>query len=707
MADKGVDIKYHRYIIPANYVSYQAGARDAVVTTSGFVSSKNDEVLIVDNPATALNLKWSTQQIPAPMSFDVISSASKKVHSLTYNSGNGNGFILNAATGQIVAKPRSAEDVDAIVKGWREKNPDCSVQGNGAGRGIDLAFKSQVGALVVGVPCYDGAVDLLVQSKAARRLFAMALLKVAADLLRVDARMLKTDCNYVWQDQGSYTALLSVYDTSGNDNYLIELHDRKAELRDRVLNIFNPDRTPSQVRDDVYCYSNSFGFSDITDSDIQNLKTWIGNNRQKLVQGEYMGLRGRDNLIHRVNHLATVEDPLAGLNPANNVTILVKECDPECLTAGRILSALRKAGSVDIVYDRVAIRGDDEEGCALRAMIKLRNRLRDKVGVLNNVHIKVGDFAVAGGLGDAYDFGVRLVIDDAQYLSRQEDGMVIEFPLLPRGSMTVAEYDGYEVTQYNQFREDCYKIVENTFSIDGLVEFSMEREPEPAVEVNARVIEIAANSTYDALPLTSIWSRLGLDISKVKKIEYSDVYFKSVRCWRGLSLLLEGLSLDPDASIEITTAALNEKKDKYAYDFRGRGLLDVVCDNVILGSSCYVEEHDAKNICAEGFGRKFAHRHVAGSITIQTNARVSVTYSMDQLPHARLLTMTYVNGQGVEREAKIAFDKGMDFIRYDRIVAKNTGKPLRDRMKLFNPAITADLYYDYTLISLIKDEPIA
>jgi hypothetical protein len=69
--------------------------------------------------------------------------------------------------------------------------------------------------------------------------------------------------------------------------------------------------------------------------------------------------------------------------------------------------------------------------------------------------------------------------------------------------------------------------------------------------------------------------------------------------------------------------------------------------------------------------------------------------------------MTYINSQGAERKAKIAFDKGMDFIRYDRIVAKNCDKPYRERMKLFSQAIDSDLYYDYTLISLIKDESIA
>jgi hypothetical protein len=706
VADQSVDIKYRRYIVPANYVSFQSGARDAVVTTSGFVSSNNDEVLIIDNPATALNLRLSTQQIPAPMSFDVISSASKKVHSLTYNSGNGNGFILNAGTGQIVAKPRAAEDVDIIVNRWRDQDPDCSIQGNGTGRGIDLAFKSQVGALVVGVPCYEGATDLLVQSKSVRKLFSMALLKEAADLLRVDARMLKTDCNYVWQDQGRYTALFSVYDTSGNDNYLIELHDLKIELRDRVLNIFNSDRTPNQVRDAVYCYSNAFGFSDITDSDIQNMQTWISNNRQKLVQGEYIGRLGRDNLIHRFNHIAAVADPLAGLSAANHVVILAKECDPECLASGKILAALRNAGSVDIVYDKSVVCDDGDNDGTSRTMVKLRNRLRDKVGVLNNVRIRIGDFACLGGLGDAYDFGVRLIIDDAQYLSSQ-DGTIIEFPLLPKGIMTDAEYNGYEEAQYKQFRENCYKIVENPFAIDGLGEFSMEREPEPTVNANAQVVEIAANDTYSSFPIASIWGKLGLDISSVKKVEYSDVYFKSVRCWRGLSLLLEGLSFDSDSSIEITTAAINEKKDRFAYDFRGRGLLDVVCDNVILGSSCYVEECDAQDVCAEGLGRKFAQRQVVGNITIQRNVKVSVVYSVNLLPHARLLTITYINSQGAERKAKIAFDKGMDFIRYDRIVAKNMDKPYRERMKLFSQAIASDLYYDYTLISLIKDELIA
>lgn len=703
VADQSVDIKYRRYIVPANYVSFQSGARDAVVTTSGFVSSNNDEVLIIDNPATALNLRLSTQQIPAPMSFDVISSISKKVHSLTYNSGNGNGFILNAGTGQIVAKPRAAEDVDIIVNRWRDRDPDCSIQGNGTGRGIDLAFKSQVGALVVGVPCYEGSADLLVQSKSVRRLFSMALLKEAADLLRVDARMLKTDCNYVWQDQGRYTALFSVYDTSGNDNYLIELHDLKIELRDRVLNIFNSDHTPNQVRDAVYCYSNAFGFSDITDSDIQNMQTWISNNRQKLVQGEYIGRLGRDNLIHRFNHIAAVADPLAGLSAANHVTILAKECDPESLVSGKILAALRNAGSVDIVYDKSEVCDDGDNGGASRTMVKLRNRLRDKAGVLNNVRIRIGDFACLGGLGVAYDFGVRLIIDDAQYLSDQ-DGTIVEFPLLPKGTMTEPEYNGYEDAQYKQFRENCYKIVENPFTIDGLDEFSMEREHEPAVNAYTQVVEIAANDTYSSFPIASIWSKLGLNISRVKKVEYSDVYFKSVRCWRGLSLLLEGLSFDSDSSIEITTAAINEKKDRFAYDFRGRGLLDVVCDNVILGSSCYVEECDAQDVCAEGLGRKFAQRQVVGNITIQRNIKVSVAYSVDILPHARLLTMTYINNQGAERKAKIAFDKGMDFIRYDRIVAKNVGKPYREKTKLFSLAIASDLYYDYTLISLIKDE---
>ena len=704
---EGVGMKFHRYIIPANYVSFQPGARDAVVTTSGFVSSRNDEVLIVDNPATALNLRWSTQQCPAPMSFDVISSASKKVHSLTYNSGNGNGFILNATTGQILAKPRATEQVNGIVARWRGADDQCNIQGAGDGPGIDLAFKSQVGALVIGVPCYDGAEDMLKQSISVRKLLSMAFLKVAADMLRVDARQLKTDYKYVWRDGNSYTALLCIYDTSGNDNYLIELHDRKNELRDTVLSIFNQDRTPDQVRDAVYCYSNSFGFADMTDSDIRRLQNWIGNNRQKLVQGEYAGIRGCDGQIHRVNHLAVIADPLAGLGPANRVMILTKECDPESLSSGPILEALHNAGAVDIVYDRAVILGDvDGDAIAARAMSKLRNRLRDKVAMLENVHIKVGDFSTDCGLGCAYDFGVRLIIDGVQYLSRLEDGTIIEFPLLPKGNMSAEDYNRYECGQYNQFKASCYKIVDDTpFAIDGLREFQMEREAEPEIATNASVIEINANDTYEGFPLTSVWSRLGLDMAEVKNVKYSDVYFKSVRGWRGLSLLLEGLKLSSDASIHIITSAFDEKKDKYAYEFRGNGLLDVVCDKIILGSSCYVEENDAKNICAVGLGRKLAHSITVGDKTFLVHARVSVDYSQEHLPHARLLEIEYVNGQGESRNARIAFDKGMDFIRYDNVVAHNSGERYRDRIKLFSEAIKRQLYYDYTLISLINDGP--
>ena len=616
---------------------------------------------------------------------------------------------MNATTGQILAKPRATEQVNGIVARWRGADDQCNIQGAGDGPGIDLAFKSQVGALVIGVPCYDGAEDMLKQSISVRKLLSMAFLKVAADMLRVDARQLKTDYKYVWRDGNSYTALLCIYDTSGNDNYLIELHDRKNELRDTVLSIFNPDRTPDQVRDAVYCYSNSFGFADMTDSDIRRLQNWIGNNRQKLVQGEYAGIRGCDGQIHHVNHLAAIADPLAGLGPANRVMILTKECDPESLSAGPILAALHNAGSVDIVYDGGAILGGaDEDPVASRAMAKLRNRLRDKVAVLQNVHIKIGDFSTEGGLGYAYDFGVRLIVDGVQYLSRQEDGTIIEFPLLPKGNMPDEEYREYALGLYNQFMGCCYKIVDDPpFAIDGLCEFQMEREDEPETAPNASVVEIVANATYAGFPLANVWGSLGLDIAEVKKVKYSDVYFKSVRGWRGLSLLLEGLNLSSDASICITTSAIDEKKDKYAYEFRGSGLLDVVCDKIILGSSYYVEETEAKNICAVGLGRKLAHSITVGGKTFLVNARVSVEYSQEHLPHARLLEIEYVNQHGESRRARIAFDKGMDFIRYDNVVAHNSMRPYRDRVKLFSEAIKQHLYYDYTLISLINDNPVA
>ena len=709
-----VHIDVRRYVVPCNYVSFQSDATDAVTTTSGFVWAKTDEKLIIGNPAVALNLRRSTMQDPAPMSFDVIPSTSGKVHSVVYNSGTtANGYLINTVTGQIFSKPRDEEEVRKICDRWEEKNPGLSIQGRSGNHGVDLAFKSQIGAFVIGVPCYDGAGDMMVVMPSLRKLLLMAFLKKASEMLRVDARLLKK-YNYVWKDGNSRTALLCIYDSSGNDNYLIELKDRKDELRDAVIEMFGNDRTVSKIRDDVYCYANSYDFGSITDMDIAKLQEWIRNNREKLIQGEYRGIIGKDGNVHRVNHLSEPSDPVAALTAADRITIFVDECNPECLTAGAIMTALRRAANINVVYDEkslmpdAAIPGEEVSAIVKRSAAKLRNRLRDRIGVINNIHVYTGRFDAEDALGAAYDLGVRLIINDDQYVAFGEDDECLEFPLLPKGNMNDDEYKKYERTAYAKYLKSISKVVEGEFAIaiNDLKPFDLNREDEPEVPGGGSVVEILSNTAYSDKPVPSLWADFHLDIATVELLEYSDVYFKSVRAWRGLSLLMEGVKFSNGAKVSIVTAAIDDKKDKYAYDFRGRGLGEVRCDGAVLGSSCFVAPAEAQNLCAEYLGRRFTFTTQQGAFAIKTSLPVEIKYSEDHLPHARLMTISYVDSNGGKRKARFAFDKGMDFIRYDRVVAKNCGLHGKAKIKLFDDFIKNDLYYDYTLISLIEDKEI-
>ena len=709
-----VVIDVRRYVVPRNYVSFQSDATDAVTTTSGFVWAKTDEKLIIGNPAVALNLRRSTKQDPAPMSFDVIPSTSGKVHSVVYNSGTmANGYLINTVTGQILSKPRDEDEVGRICGKWEERNPGLSIQGRSGTHGVDLAFESQIGAFVIGVPCYDGAGDLMVVMPSLRKLLLMAFLKKASEMLRVDARLLKK-YNYVWKDGNSCTALLCIYDSSGNDNYLIELKDRKDELRDAVIGVFGNDRTVAQIREDIYCYANSYDFASITDTDIVRLKEWIGNNREKMIQGDYRGILGKDSIVHRVNKLAAQNDPVAALTAADSVTIFVDECNPESLTAGAIMTALQRAANINVVYDEKALMPDAMtagEGVSMivkLAAVKLRNRLRDRIGVINNVHVYLGRFDAEDALGAAYDFGVRLIINDDQYVAFGENDECLEFPLLPKGNMNDDEYKKYEKTAYAKYHKSISKVVDGKFAIaiSGLTPFDLNREDEPELPGGGSVVEILSNTAYSDKPVPSLWADFHLDIATVELLEYSDVYFKSVRAWRGLSLLMEGVKFSNGAKVSIVTAAIDDKKDKYAYDFRGRGLGEVRCDGVVLGSSCFVAPTEAQDLCAEYLGRRFACATQQGAFVIKTSLPVEIKYSDDRLPHARLMTVSYVDSNGVKRKARFAFDKGMDFIRYDRIVAKNCGLHGIAKIKLFDDVIKNDLYYDYTLIFLIEDKEI-
>jgi len=709
-----VFIDVRRYVVPRNYVSFQSDATDAVTTTSGFVWAKTDEKLIIGNPAVALNLRRSTKQDPAPMSFDVIPSTSGKVHSVVYNSGTmAKGYLVNTVTGQILSKPRDGEEVTKICEKWEEKNPGLSIQGRSGNHGVDLAFESQIGAFVIGVPCYDGAGDLMVMMPSLRKLLLMAFLKKASEMLRVDARLLRK-YNYVWKDGNSRTALLCIYDSSGNDNYLIELKARKDELRDAVIDMFGDDRTVSQIREDVYCYANSYDFGSITDTDIVRLKEWIGNNREKMIQGQYRGIIGKDNVVHRVNQLAAPNDPLAALTAADRVTILADECNPECLTAGAIMTALQHAAEINIVYDEKAIMpdaaaaGEDVPVIVKRAAVKLRNRLRDRIGVVNNIHVYSGRFDAEDTLGVAYDFGVRLIVNNDQYVAFGEDDECLEFPLLPKGNLSDDEYKKYEKAAYAKYLKSTSKVVEGQFAIaiNDLTPFDLIPEDEPELPGSGGVVEILSNTAYPDKPVPTFWSDFHLDIAMVELLEYSDVYFKSVRAWRGLSLLMEGIKFCKGAKVSVVTAAIDDKKDKYAYDFRGRGLGDVRCDGVILGSSCFVTPTEARDLCAEYLGRRFACTTQQGAFTIKTNLSVEIKYTEDHLPHARLMTISYIDSNGVRRKARFAFDKGMDFIRYDKVVAKNCGLHGMAKIKLFDDVIKNDLYFDYTLISLIEDKEI-
>ena len=706
-----VFIDVRRYVVPRNYVSFQSDATDAVTTTSGFVWAKTDEKLIIGNPAVALDLRRSTRQDPAPMSFDVISSTSEKVHSVVYNSGTmAKGYLINTVTGQILSKPRDEEEVRKICDRWEEKNPGLSIQGRSGTHGVDLAFKSQIGAFVIGVPCYDGAGDLMVVMPSLRKLLLMAFLKKASDMLRVDARLLKK-YNYVWRDGNSRTALLCIYDNSGNDNYLIELKDRKDELRDAVIEMFGSDRTVSQIREDVYCYANSYDFTSITDTDIVRLKEWIGNNREKMVRGKYRGIIGKDNVIHRVNQLSCPNDPVAALTAADRITIFLDECNPECLTSGMIMTALQHAAEINIVYDEkalmpdAAITGEDVPVIVKKSAVKLRNRLRDRIGVINNIHVYAGRFDADDALGAAYDFGVRLIVNNDQYVAFGEDDECLEFPLLPKGNMTDAEYKKYEKVTYVKYIKSTSKIVEGKFAIavNDLTPFDLTPEDEPELQGS---VEILSNTAYSDKPVPSFWADFHLDIATVELLEYSDVYFKSVRAWRGLSLLMEGIKFSNGAKVSIVTAAIDDKKDKYAYDFRGRGLRDVRCDRVILGSSCFVMPNEAQELCAEYLGSRFARATQQGAFTMKVNLPVEIKYTEDHLPHARLMTISYRDSNGTRRKARLAFDKGMDFIRYDKVVAKNSELHGMAKIKLFDDVIKNDLYYDYTLIFLIEDKEI-
>ena len=261
-----------RYIVPQGYRSL-GKSEDATVTRKGRIWTKTETKLLLAD--TTIQQKNGLR--PANVQFFV----NKEVDAIAINRGRYNrGYIISQFDGRIISSRKNDDDNQQWI---RDNVPQEHDVVYGA-----LAFKTKVHAWICAIPTWGN--DLIAnshQARAVRTIIMTALHKAAATRLSLDERILRSYIQYQQMD----AVLFCLYDLSGKaGNINIIFRNRKDIFNDALKLI---EKCTSRINcDALLTYSSAHDLANLTDTDFQNARQWVQDNRDTLIAGENDEING-------------------------------------------------------------------------------------------------------------------------------------------------------------------------------------------------------------------------------------------------------------------------------------------------------------------------------------------------------------------------------------------------------------------------------
>ncbi|MBQ8570074.1 MAG: DEAD/DEAH box helicase [Kiritimatiellae bacterium] len=604
-----------RVITPIGYRSFHDGIDAASSFLGKLWVQTEDKLLLPQERLQEINLL--THGTPAPATFVFIPAEEEqtKAEAVRINYGRyRRGFLLDNQTGELVSKSAN----DAINHAWLHPREGISRRNAITSH---LACKSQVGVWICAIPDYDGRLN---NNIALRNLISIALQVVAAERLSVDSRSLP---RYITKhgDDNNRAILFCIYDISGTDNNLRQIDRTRVQILTAALDVIANSQSRIECINRLLKFQTAKSLANISNRDFEIARDWIIDHRNEILEGVYKTLNG-----YEVN--AENNYPLWN-NPMYSVILLIKEFNEDYISDGRLIHHLKAPQNhpqIQVVIDQNLFSNTS------MLSWKFKERLLNLVNDDNRLCFRTADFN-QGPLQNLYNAGIRFKIGETWYmLSPSRDN---EAPKdLPSGS---------------NLRNHLYSVVGGDVQFDVEQFNVLENTANPPQENFNEIFWIGGTNeqdepiAYNNLPIRDVLTqcRLPLENMIVTEISYEDVYFRKVKHWRIMELILKNFTFSENAILNIRTSNRYGERDNLLAD----NCTDINRISIRQNQYCVPVQR------MEDFARFLGNK---------LNIRINIDATPNNLQHARSMTISYtINNQ--RKSAIILWDKGLDFINYD------------------------------------------